>query len=227
MDNLIALSKLNWWEIFLAIVLILVCVVYLVDVGKKFLNLFGVKFQKDLDKEADHNLLIATSENLAKLQERHIKDEQDFRQCLYDFIDEQKKENQLLRDEMRQYGQNRANDRQVSIEREKRLNDRIDCMNESDERRDSTIDKINGSLSKLTQMFVDKQINDYRWEIINFASSIADKKPVNKDGFKHCFATYEKYEKILEENNLENGEVEISMEIINEAYKERMLEGKL
>jgi len=36
---------------------------------------------------------------------------------------------------------------------------------------------------------------------------------------------YEKYEKILEENGLENGEVEISMELINDVYKQKLKEG--
>ena len=37
--------------------------------------------------------------------------------------------------------------------------------------------------------------------------------------------TYEKYEKILHDNNLENGEVKISMELINDSYKEKLKGG--
>lgn len=68
-------------------------------------------------------------------------------------------------------------------------------------------------------MFVDKEIDDYRWEIINFATRITDKKPCNKDSYKHCIRTYEKYEKLLEEYNLTNGEVDISMEVVNDSYE--------
>ena len=71
----------------------------------------------------------------------------------------------------------------------------------------------------------DKEINDYRWEIINFASKVSEGRPCNKDSFKHCFRTYEKYEDLLEKYGLENGEVEISMQVINEAYKKKLLEG--
>lgn len=84
---------------------------------------------------------------------------------------------------------------------------------------------IQNDLEKLTNMFIDKKIDDYRWEIINFSTKVSEGKPCNKDSYKHCLKTYEKYEKLLEENNLENGEVEISMEIINESYKKKMLEG--
>ena len=86
-------------------------------------------------------------------------------------------------------------------------------------------EEIKADLKKLTDLFIDKEIDDYRWEIINFATKISEGKPCNKDSYKHCFRTYKKYEKLLEDNGLENGEVEISMEIINEAYKEKMLNG--
>ena len=64
-----------------------------------------------------------------------------------------------------------------------------------------------------------------RWEINNFANKVSEGRPCNKDSFKHCIHTYEKYEKLLEENGLENGEVEISIEIVNEAYKQKLKEG--
>lgn len=85
---------------------------------------------------------------------------------------------------------------------------------------------IKEDLAKLTTMFVEKEINDYRWEINNFATKISENKPCNKDCFKHCFKTYESYEKILVENGLKNGEVENSMKIINEAYQEKMRNGE-
>ena len=33
------------------------------------------------------------------------------------------------------------------------------------------------------------------------------------------------YERVLEENGLENGQVELSMEVINESYKEKLKNG--
>ena len=80
---------------------------------------------------------------------------------------------------------------------------------------------IKDDLAKLTTMFVEKEINDYRWEINNFATKISENKPCNKD----CFKTYESYERILTEHGLKNGEVENSMKIINEAYQEKMKNG--
>lgn len=90
---------------------------------------------------------------------------------------------------------------------------------------DNRDEKISNDIEKLTKMFVDKEIDDMRWEINNFATKVSEGKPCNKDSFKHCIHVYEKYEKILEENNLENGEVEISKELINEVYKQKLKDG--
>lgn len=92
-------------------------------------------------------------------------------------------------------------------------------------RSDRRDEEIANDIRNLTQMFVDKEIDDMRWEINNFATKVSEGKPCNKDSFKHCIHVYEKYEKILEENGLENGEVEISMEIINETYRQKLKEG--
>ena len=92
-------------------------------------------------------------------------------------------------------------------------------------RSDRRDEEISNDIKKLTRMFVDKEIDDMRWEINNFATKVSEGSPCNKDSFTHCIHTYEKYEKILKENGLENGEVEISMELINEAYKQKLKEG--
>lgn len=86
-------------------------------------------------------------------------------------------------------------------------------------------EEMRNDIKRLTDMFIDKEINDMRWEINNFATKVSEGKPCNKDSYKHCIHTYEKYEKLLEENGLENGEVEISMEIVNEVYKQKLKEG--
>lgn len=93
------------------------------------------------------------------------------------------------------------------------------------ERSDKRDEEISTDIKNLTQMFVDKEIDDMRWEINNFATKVSEGKPCNKDSFTHCIRIYEKYEKILKENDLENGEVEISMELINDAYKQKLKKG--
>ena len=105
------------------------------------------------------------------------------------------------------------------------LRDSVKEINNSIEQIEKDRIKNCESINNLTNMFIDKEINDMRWEINNFATKVSEEKPCNKDSYKHCIHTYEKYEKLLKENGLENGEVEISMEIINESYKQKLKEG--
>lgn len=92
-------------------------------------------------------------------------------------------------------------------------------------RSDLRDEEISENIKRLTRMFIDKEIDDMRWEINNFAARISEGRPCNKDSFNHCIHIYEKYEKILEENGLENGEVELSMELINNTYMQKLREG--
>ena len=93
------------------------------------------------------------------------------------------------------------------------------------EKSDRYDEEMRKDIKKLTDMFLDKQIDDMRWEINNFATQVSEGRPCNKDSFTHCIHTWQKYEKLLAENGLENGEVEISMEIINESYRDKLKNG--
>ncbi|MCX4304459.1 MAG: hypothetical protein OSJ69_01505 [Acetatifactor sp.] len=93
------------------------------------------------------------------------------------------------------------------------------------EKSDQRDEEISSDIKKLTRMFVDKEIDDMRWEINNFATKVSEGKPCNKDSFQHCIHIYEKYEKILEDNGLENGEVNLSMELISDAYRQKLKNG--
>ena len=84
---------------------------------------------------------------------------------------------------------------------------------------------IRKDLAKLTKMFVDKQIDDIRYEILDFASSLSAGRQYSKEQFDHIISIDEKYKKILKENDLENGQVTASMEVITGIYKEKLRTG--
>ena len=157
-----------------------------------------------------------------KLQKRHTKDEENFRNNLNNYMEESRKDRKALHDDMKQFSNNRIGDRQVSIERERRLDDRI---TESNEHRDKIINGISETLSKLTDMMVDSNIENMRWEILNFCSALTSGRKYNKESFNHVISVHEKYEKILEEHNMENGQVTASMEVIMDVYKEKLKNG--
>jgi len=108
-------------------------------------------------------------------------------------------------------------------------NERLDALQkqrEEDVEQSIKHDKaISDDLKSLTDMFIDKQIEDWRWEIINFSTKVAEGKPCNKDGYVHCLKIYERYEKFITDHGMENGEVDISAQIVKESYKEKLKNG--
>ena len=226
MDELNQLVQIDWWYVIIAAILVLVCVKFVWSLFDwLFVEKLGIETKKMKQRRLEREELRATTElakttakNLDKLQARHCKDEEEFRNNLNNYMEESRKDRKALHDEMTNYSNNRINDRKQSLQIQKELKDSIKDLVDGQKDRDEKI--IN-----LTNMFVDKEINDYRWEIINFATKVSEGKPCNKDSFKHCLRTYEKYEALLEKYGLENGEVEISMQVVNEAYKKKLLEG--
>lgn len=80
-------------------------------------------------------------------------------------------------------------------------------------------------IENLTKMYVDKEIDDIRWEILDFSSAVTCGRKYNRETFEHIFRMYEKYEMILQENHLENGLVTESMEVIKEVYHKQLKDG--
>ena len=230
MSDLKQLGEIDWWYVFLAVVLLLLCIKVVWSLLDWILfEKLGIETKKMKQHREETELLRATAElakataeNLDKLQTRHNKDEEEFRMNLKNYIEESRNDRKALHDEMSKFNENRACDRQVSIEREKRLNDRI---TESNEHRDKIINSINNSLNKLTTMFVDKEVDDMRWEILNFCSALTSGRQYNKESFDHVIQIHEKYEEILEQYNMENGRVTASMEVIMDVYKEKLKNG--
>lgn len=233
MDELKQLMQINWWYVITAMVILLLFIKFIWSlIDWLFFEKLGIETRRMKQRRQGEDLLKTTAElakttselakttaeNLDKLQKRHTHDEEEFRNNLNNYMEESRKDRKVLHDKMTEFANNRVSDRKQSLEIQKELKDSIQNLLDGQQSRDN---KIN----ELTNMFVDKEINDYRWEIINFATNVSEGKPCNKDSFKHCLRTYEKYEALLEKYGLENGEVEISMQVVNEAYKKKLLEG--
>ena len=232
MGDINALLELDFSSIIVGVFVCLFAFKSAITIVEWFCVKLGIETKWNRQKREERELLVNTANAVKELKETHEKDKKEvnnknheLENVLTIFMDEMRETYEKTQKDIKQFNEKQIEYRGISIERERRLNERINEMAVLDESRDDEIHEIGNSLKKLTDMFIDKQINDYRWEIINFASNITAKRPCTKDGYQHCFKTYERYEKILEENGLENGEVEISMEIINDSYKEKLKEG--
>lgn len=233
MSELKELMQIDWWYVIFAIVILLVCVKFtwsLLDwllfekLGIETRKMKQRREEKELLKDtaelakAASQLARTTSENLDKLQKRHTKDEEEFRNNLNNYIEESRKDRKAIHDEMMKFTNNRVHDREQSLEIQKELKDSIKILTDGQKDRD---EKINN----LTDMFVDKEIDDLRFKILDFASSISSGMKYNRESYDHILKIYGKYEKILEEHNMENGLVEESVKYIQSSYQELLKTG--
>lgn len=98
----------------------------------------------------------------------------------------------------------------------KRVNSKLDQYDASMAELDRKLDKNN---SDTLSILVDNK----RSAIISFASMVIDEtKPVTKEQFNRIFKLYEEYEAIISANGMTNGEVDIAIRIIREAYENHL-----
>ena len=80
--------------------------------------------------------------------------------------------------------------------------------------------KFKDTLEVTKELTLDLYININRNRIIDFANQVVNEDiPVSREAFNRIFKVYDEYEEILKKYNKTNGEVEVSIRIIREAYK--------
>lgn len=132
--------QIDWWHIIFALCLLLVCVKFIWSLLDWLLfGKLGIETRKMKQRRQESQLLKdtaelakaaselakVTAENLDKLQRRHIKDEEEFRNNLNNYIEESDKDRKALHDQMTKFTDNRISDRKQSLEIQKELRDSI------------------------------------------------------------------------------------------------------
>lgn len=98
----------------------------------------------------------------------------------------------------------------------KRVNTKLEQYDISMAELDRKLDKNN---SDTLSILIDNKRN----AIISFASLVIDEnKPVTHEQFNRIFKLYQEYEAIIQSNGMKNGEVDIAIRIIREAYENHM-----
>ena len=82
--------------------------------------------------------------------------------------------------------------------------------------------RIKDDIKNLSNMFVDLEIQDIRWNILNFCSDLSNGKNFSNEYYDYVFKLYDKYEKMLRENGLTNGLIEQSISYIQEKYHDSL-----
>ena len=110
-----------------------------------------------------------------------------------------------------------------SPENIKKRNEWMQHIDEKEEIYDHELIKLSALLDKVSHTVLDIQIDNKRNQIINFASLVSDESvPVTREQFNRILKMHTDYERIIEENGMTNGEVDIAYSIIVKAYKKHM-----
>lgn len=99
----------------------------------------------------------------------------------------------------------------------------IEKVNDKFDQYDKTMEELSKKIDKNNRDTLAILIENNRSAIIGFASLVTDEtKPVTREQFNRIFKLYKSYEEIIQENELSNGEVDIAIRIIREAYEKHI-----
>lgn len=116
-------------------------------------------------------------------------------------------------------------DHELLIKTAQSLNE-LRAKQEEDTKQSIRHDKmIKEDLEKLTLIIQDKNINDWRYEILDMASAISSGRRYSKEQYDHVIDIHGRYENLLKSLGRTNGQVDASMEVIMDSYKEKLKNG--
>ena len=75
------------------------------------------------------------------------------------------------------------------------------------------------AIDKLSSTIARKELEDMRWNIIDFGNSIRVGRTYDQEAYTHVIEIHDEYEKLIKENGMENGRVTTAMRIITEKYE--------
>ena len=100
----------------------------------------------------------------------------------------------------------------------------IDQVRETQKKMLESQDKIIAAVDKLDKREIKNEIERKRYLIIDFANAIHCRK-YDREAYSHVLKTYNEYEQILKDNNMENGEADMAIAFIRKKYAEYMETG--
>ena len=105
----------------------------------------------------------------------------------------------------------------------KMRNDWIKHVNSCLENYDKNLSDLSVKLDKNNEDTLELLIENMRSTIIGFASTVADSSAsTTREQFNRVFKIYNRYENLINEHGMTNGEVDIAHRIIMEAYEHHM-----
>ena len=88
-----------------------------------------------------------------------------------------------------------------------------------------SLDNDSNSINELSEYVKELYVDNKRNMIIDFASNVVDSgKHFTREQFNRIFKVYEEYEEFINKHDMTNGEIDVAIRIIKEAYEKRMRE---
>ena len=169
MSEITELTKIDFSYVFIAVFVILLGVKIIVSLFEWVIDKLGLETKWMRKRREEHDLLIQTSQNLAALQAQHTHDvaesdahDEDIKEELYDFMSEIKTSISDTQSELKQFAENRVNDRQQSLQIQKELTNSIRSIVEYNSSKDKQIDNL---MAAQREVLADKINEKYKYYI--------------------------------------------------------------
>lgn len=78
--------------------------------------------------------------------------------------------------------------------------------------------KLAEKVESLAKQMIEHEIDQLRWNILDFANGCRNGRRHTKEEFNHVIADHTRYLEILKCNNMENGQVDMDYRYIEEIY---------
>ena len=140
---------------------------------------------------------------------------------------EQKEKTKKLFEKQEEYHQQSIRIRDGLEKNQQKLEKNQQNIEMHQEEMKQDLSEIRTSLSCIQKMILKNTIETKRKNILDFCATLSNKQKQNKEAFNERFRTYEDYEKILKDNDMENGQTEESMKFISEIYQQMLRNGDL
>lgn len=102
------------------------------------------------------------------------------------------------------------------------VNRSLDGVRVELDKQNNQIRNIAHGLLDMSDRFDKKELEDIRWEILDFGNKIRRRENYSKEAWDHIISQHDYYEKVIEEKCLENGKMDMTYEYIMKRYREHM-----
>lgn len=169
MIEITELTKIDFSYVFIAVFVILIGIKAIVSIFEWIVNKIGLETKWMRSKREEHDLLIQTSQSLTKLQNQHNHDveesnthDENIKEELSAFMKEIKSTVAQTQSEIKQFAENRVNDRKQSLAIQKELTDSIKSIVDYNSNKEEQIDNL---MAAQREVLADKINEKYKYYI--------------------------------------------------------------